>query len=658
MQFHETNIAGAWLIALDRLSDERGFFARAWCQREFAARGCGGSFVQANLAFTALRGTLRGLHFQLAPHEEGKLVRAIRGRAYVVALDLRANSPTFRRWCAAELTSDNRQMLYVPPGCAQGYQTLVDETEMFYQMSACYEPAAARGVRYDDPAFDISWPLPVASISPRDQSWPDYEPAPQADKRSVAVSVGRPSRSSEVNDGLEGRPTMSTNRDDGLGMHALASRLYPICRSLTGPGVRETLAILAECLPLEIHEVPTGTQVFDWRIPREWRIHDAYVRDDAGRRVIDFAQSNLHVVNYSRPVRARLSWSQLDEHLHSLADWPDRVAYRTSYYNDTWGFCLAHRERLELAARGADAMYEAVIDAELVDGSLSYGELHLSGESSDEVLYSCHVCHPSLANDNLSGIAVATWLARWLMDRPRRLSHRFLFVPATIGTLAWLSRNQSRLGNVKHGLVLTLLGAGERITYKRSRRGDAKVDSAVGHVLRHRGRSHRLLDFEPFGYDERQYCSPGLNLPVGCLMRHLPGEYPEYHNSADDLQLVRPDILADSLDVCREIVAVLEANRTYASLCPQGEPQLGRRGLYRAIGGESDRADIERALLWLLNLADGRHDLLDVADRAQLPLAVVARAAELLVECELIREADDLRESRRAGIPRPSPKTR
>ncbi|HEX7377267.1 MAG TPA: DUF4910 domain-containing protein [Pirellulales bacterium] len=435
--------------------------------------------------------------------------------------------------------------------------------------------------------------------------------------------------------------------DDGHAMHALASRLYPICRSLTGAGVRETLALLSEQVPLDVHEVPTGTQVFDWEIPREWRIRDAYVQDATGRRVIDFGQSNLHVVNYSRPVRARLRWRELDEHLHSLADAPDRVPYRTSYYNDTWGFCLAHRQRLALAAQGDEDEYEVVIDADLVAGSLSYGEVFLPGESNDEVLYSCHVCHPSLANDNLSGMVVATWLARWLMDRPRRLSHRFLFVPATIGALTWLCRNQSRLGQVKHGLVLTLLGAGERLTYKRSRRGDAEIDTAVSHVLRQGGRPHRLLDFEPFGYDERQYCSPGVNLPVGCLMRHLPGEYPEYHTSADDLQLIRPEILADSLAACRSIVEVLEANRNYVSLCPCGEPQLGRRGLYRAIGGESGRADLERAVLWLLNLADGRHSLLDVAERAQLRFDLLARAAELLLERQLIRRQED-------GLLRPS----
>ena len=421
-------------------------------------------------------------------------------------------------------------------------------------------------------------------------------------------------------------------------MHSLVSRLYPLCRSLTGPGVRDTLAILGEYIPLMIHEVASGAPVFDWTVPKEWRIRDAYINDASGRRVVDFQRSNLHVVNYSRPVCARLRWSDLDEHLHSLPERPDWVPYRTSYYQEAWGFCLAHQERLKLAARGNDAEYEVVIDAELVDGSLTYGELCLPGDSSDEVLFSCHLCHPSLANDNLSGIAVATWLAHHLSGTSRRYSYRFLFVPATIGPLTWLCANQATLDNVKHGLVLTLLGAGERLTYKRSRRGNAEIDRAAAHVLRQSGMPHRLLDFEPFGYDERQYCSPGFNLPVGCLMRWLPGEYPEYHTSADNLDLVRPEILADSLTTCRAIVDVLEQNRTYISLNPHGEPQLGRRGLYRAVGGEARRADIERAVLWVLNLADGAHSLLDVAERANFGFDLIARAAKLLLEHNLIEE--------------------
>jgi aminopeptidase-like protein len=313
------------------------------------------------------------------------------------------------------------------------------------------------------------------------------------------------------------------------------------------------------------------------------------------------------------------------------------VPYRTSYYDDSWGFCLSHRQRLALAAQGDETEYDVVIDSELVDGSLTYGELLLPGESTDEVLFSCHVCHPSLANDNLSGTAVATYLAKQLADRPRRYSYRFLFLPATIGALVWLSTHQASLPHIKHGLVLTLLGDGGPLSYKRSRRGDAEVDRAVAHVLARSRKTHRLLDFEPFGYDERQYCSPGFDLPVGCLMRSLPGEYPEYHSSADNLEFVRPEHLADSWAICTAIVDLLERNRTYVSLNPHGEPQLGRRGLYRTIGGRAGRAELEAAVLWVLNQADGRHSLLDIAERSGLSFDLIARGADMLVEKDLIQ---------------------
>ena len=425
----------------------------------------------------------------------------------------------------------------------------------------------------------------------------------------------------------------------GEAMHALVSRLYPVCRSLTGPGVRETLAIVREQIPLVIHEVPSGTRAFDWTVPQEWRIRDAYIKDASGRRVVDFQRCNLHVVNYSRPVRARLPFSRLDQHLHSLPDRPDWVPYRTTYYDESWGFCLAHHQRQALAAQGDEAEYEVAIDSELVNGSLTYGELFLPGEATDEVFFSCHICHPSLANDNLSGVAVATYLAKQLADRPRRYSYRFVFLPATIGALVWLSTHQASLSHIKHGLVLTLLGDGGPLSYKRSRQGNAQIDRAAVHVLARSGKPHRLLDFEPFGYDERQYCSPGFDLPVGCLMRSLPGEYTEYHTSADNLELVRPEHLADSWATCTAIVDSLERNRTYQSCRPYGEPQLGRRGLYRTIGGRAGRAELEAAVLWVLNLADGRHSLLDIAERSGLSFDLIARGADMLVEEDLIRVA-------------------
>jgi aminopeptidase-like protein len=421
-------------------------------------------------------------------------------------------------------------------------------------------------------------------------------------------------------------------------MHELATELYPICRSITGDGVRKTLAALARSIPLTVEEVPTGTQVLDWTVPREWNIREAWIAGPGGERVVDFAHSNLHVLGYSVPVRARMPLAELREHLFTLPEQPDLIPYRTSYYNEAWGFCMAH-SRMEALEEGE---YEVCIDSSLEDGSLSYGECHLEGEQQEEMLISCHTCHPSLANDNLSGIAVATALARTLAARQRRYSYRFLFIPGTIGSITWLARNEQRLGGIKHGLVLTCIGDSGGMTYKRSRRGEAEIDRAVAHVLRAAGDSHAIRDFSPWGYDERQYCSPGFDLPVGCLMRTPHGEFPEYHTSADDLDLVRPEFLADSLRKLLAIVEVLEANRAYRNLRPKGEPQLGRRGLYEAIGGEADRQSAQLGLLWVLNQSDGSHDLLDIAERSGLPFETVAGAAERLREADLLAESQQV----------------
>ena len=299
----------------------------------------------------------------------------------------------------------------------------------------------------------------------------------------------------------------------GRALYACVEELYPLCRSLTGDGVRETLRRLQRRVPLTLHEVPTGTPVFDWTIPREWNIRDAYVKNARGERVIDFRESNLHVVSYSMPVQRRMSLAELRPHLHTLADRPDWVPYRASFYSDTWGFCLSQR-RLDALA---DGEYEVCIDSSLEPGSLTYGEYLVPGESTDEVLISVHVCHPSLANDNLSGIAVAAGLAEALTPLALRYSYRFLFIPGTIGAIAWLARNCDQAARIRYGLVLTGIGDSAGFHYKKSRRGDAEIDRAVAHVLRHCGEPFEILDFSPYGYDERQYCSPGFNLPVDTL---------------------------------------------------------------------------------------------------------------------------------------------
>jgi aminopeptidase-like protein len=415
-------------------------------------------------------------------------------------------------------------------------------------------------------------------------------------------------------------------------MMALIEELFPICRSITGNGVRQTLEILRRFIPLEAHEVPSGIGVLDWTVPPEWNLRDAYILDPDGRRVVDFAANNLHIVQYSRPIDAMIPLGELRPHLHTLPDQPDWIPYRTSYYTENWGFCLTHRQLSSLA----DGPYRVVIDSDLGPGHLSYGELLIPGETDDTVLFSCHICHPSLANDNLSGIAVATMLACHLQTLRRRHSYRFLFIPGTIGSLTWLARNEDKVGRIVHGLVLSCLGDGGGMTYKQSRRGNAAIDRIVAHVLRNDEVPHRITPFVPYGYDERQYCSPGFDLPVGCLMRTPNGEYPEYHSSADNLSLLRPESLAHSLAVLRRIVAVIEGDAVYRSRNPKGEPQLGQRGLYETMGGQRAASYDQMALLWVLNLADGHHSLLDMAERAGVPFATIRAAADALVAAELL----------------------
>jgi aminopeptidase-like protein len=417
-------------------------------------------------------------------------------------------------------------------------------------------------------------------------------------------------------------------------MHRLIAELYPICRSITGNGFRQTLEVLSRHVPLEIHEVPTGTQAFDWVVPKEWNIRDAFVKNSRGERVIDFQKSNLHVLNYSAPVNAKMRLAELKPHLYSLPEHPDWIPYRTSYYEERWGFCVSHNQLLSLQ----DDEYEVCIDSTLENGNLTYGELYLPGQIDDEILLSCHACHPSLANDNLSGIALATLLAEQISGWTRRYSYRFLFIPGTIGSITWLSLNESNVANIKHGLVITCVGDAGQLTYKKSRRGYAEIDRAVAHVFKHSGQPYEILEFTPYGYDERQYCSPGFNLPVGCFMRTPNGRYPEYHTSADNLDFVKPASLGDSFAKCVAVLDVLEGNKTYTNVHPKCEPQLGRRGLYQTVGGQTDSREFELAMLWVLNQSDGSRSLLDIAERAGLDFSLISQAAEALAEKGLLQE--------------------
>jgi aminopeptidase-like protein len=450
-------------------------------------------------------------------------------------------------------------------------------------------------------------------------------PAPSATVREP--SDGAAERIRELVESLDPRTV-------GAEMHALVRDLYPICRSITGDGVRDSLRMLQRLTPITLREVPTGTAVFDWVVPREWNLRAARLVGPDGDVIVDSDRLNLHVLNYSVPFRGRVSLEELEKHLHSLPDRPSDVPYRNSYYKDDWGFCLSHEQR----ARLRPGEYDVLIDTSLADGSLTYGEVVQSGRSSDEVLISAHCCHPSLANDNLSGMVLAATLARILSTLALRYTYRFVFAPVTIGAITWLALNEERARRIAHGLVVACVGDPGRLTYKRSRQGNAEIDRAAVHVLSHSGQDHEVRDFSPYGYDERQYCSPGFDLAVGSLTRTPYGEYPEYHTSSDDPDFVRPDRLVDSLVRYLEVIEVLEGNRTYVNLAPRGEPQLGRRGLYGSVGGQSHAVASQMAMLWVLNLSDGSRSLLDVAERSRLPFTDVRRAARALEGAGLLRE--------------------
>jgi aminopeptidase-like protein len=422
--------------------------------------------------------------------------------------------------------------------------------------------------------------------------------------------------------------------DTSQGMFQLIRKLYPICRSITGDGVRQTLKMLEEYIPLTTHEVPSHTPVFDWTVPKEWNIKDAYIRDTQGEKVIDFQKCNLHVLNYSLPINKKVSLDELKAHAFTIPERPDWIPYRTSYYKENWGFCLSHNQLSALP----DREYEVFIDSSLQDGHLTYGEYFFKGQTDEEVLISTHVCHPSLANDNLSGIALAVFLARQLSSLSLRYSYRCLFTPGTIGSITWLSLNEAKVPKIKHGLILACVGDEGKVTYKKSRRGGAEIDRAVVQVLKDSGDPHEVVPFSPYGYDERQFCSPGFNLPVGCFMRTPHGQFPEYHTSADNLQLVRPESLADSFFKCLSIVDVLENNKTYLNQNPKCEPQLGKRGLYGSIGGSTERKNNELAMLWVLNFSDGNSSLLDIAEKSGLGFEAIKAAADALVQRNLLKE--------------------
>ena len=424
-----------------------------------------------------------------------------------------------------------------------------------------------------------------------------------------------------------------TSADLGKRIHALMTDLYPICRSITGPGVTRTLERLQQEIPLAIREVPSGTQVLDWTVPREWTIRDGWIKNEAGEKVVDFKNHNLHVVNYSSPADTVLPLAELKKNLFSLPAKPTAIPYRTSYYDDSWGFCLSHEDLSALP----EGNYHAFIDSTLEPGFLRYGEYVIPGRTDQEILITTHVCHPSMGNDNLSGIGIATFLAARLTGTTPHFTHRFLFIPGTIGSITWLATHRENMPDIRHGLILTGVGDAGSPTYKRSRAGNSGIDRAMEHVLKSGWTDYNLRDFTPFGYDERQFCSPGFNLPVGCLMRTPHGEYHEYHCSLDNLDFVKPQNLEDTWRICTSLLDLLERNRTYRNLSPHGEPQLGKRGLYQAMGQQShDRQALQLSMLWVLNQSDGDHDLLDISIRSGIPFPTIATAADMLHKHDLL----------------------
>ena len=441
--------------------------------------------------------------------------------------------------------------------------------------------------------------------------------------------------------------------DSGGKMYDLVEELFPICRSITGDGVRKTLEIIKKLIPIQINEVPTGTKVFDWSIPKEWNIKDAYVKNSKGDKIIDFKKSNLHILNYSTPINRKVSLNELKKHVFTLPEYPKWIPYRTSYYKENWGFCITHDQFEKLV----DEEYEVVISSTLKDGHLTYGELFLKGESESEILFSCYVCHPSMCNDNLSGISLLTFLAKYLSKKKLKFSYRFLFIPETIGAITWLSLNEKKINKIQGGLVATCLGDQGNITYKKTRDGNSMIDKVVEKILKESGEKYKIIDFFPAGSDERQFSSPGFNLPIGSITRTLYGEFPEYHTSADNLDFVQAKYFQNTFEKYIMVISALEdcfedtRNKEiiqkdqskkdeliFKNIYPKCEPNLGKRGLYDLIGAKKSGLDDKMPIFWVLNFSDGENSLLDISKRSKIKLEDIKLAAERLVKSGLIQQ--------------------
>ena len=445
--------------------------------------------------------------------------------------------------------------------------------------------------------------------------------------------------------------------NEGHSMYDLIKKLFPICRSITGNGTRNSLKIISKILPIQIHEISTDTEVFDWKIPKEWNINDAYIKNSSGEKILDFKISNLHILNYSSPIHKKITLDELKDHIFTDSKHPDEIPYRTTYYSENWGFCMSHNQFLNLK----DDIYEIFIDSTLEKGSLTYGEYFVKGKNDYEILFSCYICHPSMCNDSLSGVALTVELGEYIknLEINPNYSYRFLFIPETIGSITWLSQNKEKINKIKHGLVVTCVGDSGKMTYKKTRQNDTEINNTVISVLKESKKNHEILDFFPSGSDERQYCSPGINLEVGCLTRSMFTRYSEYHTSSDNLNFVNVESLQDSFLIYKKIISKLENNYgkffnkkdiksikqssnvdpVYLNLFPNCEPHLGKRKIYHSIGGQNPIYDVikERALMWILSYSDGTNSLKDISILSNIEMNILNDAAQLLLEKKLIK---------------------
>lgn len=421
----------------------------------------------------------------------------------------------------------------------------------------------------------------------------------------------------------------------GKQMHDLCSELFPICRSITGNGLRKSFDILRRHIPeLFIYEVPSGTEAWDWTVPKEWNIDDAYIIAPNGSKFCEFTKNNLHVIGYSAPVRCTLSLSKLEEHLYSLPDQPEAIPYITSYYKEHWGFCLSQKERDTLQ----DGNYQVVIDSSLTDGALTYGEMIIPGDSPEEVLLSTYLCHPSMANNELSGPAVITFLVKWLQGlKKRKYTYRIVIIPETIGSIVYLSKNYKYMkDNTIAGFNLTCMGDNRSYSYLESRYGNTLADRVAVHVLGHMAPNFKRYSFLARGSDERQYCSPGVDLPVCSIMRTKYGEYPEYHTSLDDLSLISEEGLAGGFDAVQKAIECIEKD-IVCKVSFLGEPQLGKRGLYPTLSTKNN-SHLVRDMLNVIAYSDGENSLLDIAERINVPVWEVHEIAQKLIEAGVMKK--------------------